>query len=202
MDKRQFLSSTTGVLVGSLASSTGSATNSIYATDKKSFPSQTILTIIGDIKHANRGKSEALKDQLMYKQGIRFDCAYTFSLADLEKLPVTTINPTMKYDGRPHKLSGPRLMDVLAVVGAKELPHTQLIMRGIDGYSPEVSLSHIKQNKYILATRLDGELLAIGGFGPLFAIFDLDRIDEYAKKPLNQRFETCSWGVYCIEVVT
>jgi len=51
-----------------------------------------------------------------------------------------------------------------------------------------------------VATHLDGKLLNIGGFGPLFAIYDADRIPELANKPLNQRFTACPWGLYCIEV--
>jgi len=197
MNKRQFLSSTSGLLVGAL----GGLYHSAYAVNKKSEASQTILTVVGDIRRVNRSKSDMVKDQLMHKQGVHFDRAYTFSLNDLEKLPAVSIRPTVEYDARVHKFTGPRLIDVLSVAGVDESPHTQLILRGIDGYSPEVNFARAKEHNYILATRMDDEILAIGGFGPLFAIYDADRINEFANKPLPQRFEACPWGLYCIEVV-
>ena len=106
----------------------------------------------------------------------------------------------MEYDERAHQLSGTRLLDVLVQVGAQLSESTRIVLHGIDGYSPEISLKLVKQYNYILATHMDGELLAIGGFGPLFAIYHADHISEFSAKPLNQRFAQCPWGLYCMEV--
>lgn len=197
MKKRQFLTNTLGLLAGAVSSSASLAENSSKTQPK----TQTILTIVGDIKHSNRGKLDPVRDQFMYKHGVKFDKGYTFALQDLEQFSAKTIQPTMEYDARVHKLSGSRLMDVLNHVGIEEKSSkTSLILRGIDGYSPEVQLSDAQKYDFILATQMDNELLAIGGLGPLFAIYDADRIAEFAKKPLNQRFVACPWGLYCIEV--
>ena len=161
---------------------------------------QTILTVTGAIEKTNRGKFDPMMDQLMHKQGIHFEHAFQFALADLEKLPVTTIKPTMEYDARPHKLSGPRLIDVLNVVGIKKNNPTKITFHGVDGYSPEISFDLAQKYNFILATHIDDQLLSIGGFGPLFALYDADRIPEIAHKPLNQRFASCPWGLYCIEI--
>jgi hypothetical protein len=197
MKKRQFLTSAAGILVGAL----GSSVNTVYAKNSRKEDAQTILTITGDIERTNRKKMDPVKDQLMYKRGIKFNNAYTFSLLDLEKLPSKTINPTMEYDNRVHELSGPLLIDVLNAVGIKKrTKNTEIVLYGIDGYSPEISLDKAQEYNFILATRIDGQLLSIGGFGPLFAIYDADRIEEFAKKPVDQRFAACPWGLYCIEV--
>jgi hypothetical protein len=106
----------------------------------------------------------------------------------------------MEYDTQVHALRGPRLLDVLNVVGIKNAGTTKILFHGIDGYSPEITFDQARNYNFIVATHLDGKLLNIGGFGPLFAIYDADRIPELANKPLNQRFTACPWGLYCIEV--
>ncbi|PRC92714.1 molybdopterin-dependent oxidoreductase [Solimicrobium silvestre] len=195
MEKRQFLSS--GLVLGTLLIPTLKEASATI----QNASAQIILTITGDIKHVNRDKSDVVKDQLMHKQGVHFERAYTFALSDLENLRAKTISPTLEYDARIHQLSGPRLMDVLELVGVNKTKHSSIIFHGIDGYSPEISLALAEKYDYILATKLDGQLLSVGGFGPLFAIYDADRLTEIAQKPLNQRFDKCPWGLYCIEVV-
>jgi len=197
MKKRQFLTSAAGLMVGAVSGSINSA-HALASKEKND--SQVIITITGDIKSTNRGGLDPVKDQLMYKRGIKFNKAHAFTLADIEKLPTKTISPTMEYDGRVHKLSGPRLIDVLTKVGFASSKDVKILMYGLDGYTPQVSLADVQKYDFILATRIDGELLSIGGFGPLFAIYDADRIKEFSKKPLNQRFVACPWGLYCIEV--
>jgi hypothetical protein len=199
MEKRQFLKSTAGLLAGAGSVLSGSMSSAHAAADKKEV-SQTILTIVGDVLKTNRGSLDPVKDQLMYKRGIQFNKGFTFDLGALEKLRSKTISPTMEYDARVHKLSGPRLLDVLTEVGFINSKNVSILMHGIDGYSPEVTLAEVKKYDFILATQIDGQLLSIGGFGPLFGIYDADRIEELTKKPLNQRFLKCPWGLYCIEV--
>lgn len=197
MKKRQFLTSAAGLAVGVLGGTFGN----VQAANRKD-NSPTVLTMVGDIERTNRGKANPLTDLFMINRGIQFDRGYEFSLDVLDSMKSVTINPTMEYDGRTHKLSGPRLIDVLNnVVGIKnKSSSTTIVMHGIDGYTPETSLSDIEKYNFILATRMDGELFSIGGFGPLFAIYDADRIKEFAKKPLKQRFSGCPWGLYCIRV--
>lgn len=205
MQRRHFFSRASQYMLGALSLPALNAA-AISAGDKvelnvRSVESLTVLTINGAIQKHNRGKIDAALDQLMYKQGIRFDRAYTFDLNTLDNLPGVTIHPTMEYDGRVHQLSGPRLSEVLNLVGVVKSKSTQILFHGIDGYSPEISLANALNYDYVIATRIDGQLLSIGGFGPLFAIVDADRIPELAQKPVQQRFDRCPWGLYSIEVV-
>ncbi|MET3120811.1 hypothetical protein AAKU67_000391 [Oxalobacteraceae bacterium GrIS 2.11] len=194
MEKRQFISNSAGLLLGVLAASTSPSRAAAPSED------QIILTITGAIEHSNRGKVDEMSDQLMHKQGVHFERAYQFTLADLAKLPVVTISPTLEYDGHVHRLIGPSLSSVLKIVGIKQADTTKILFHGIDGYSPEISLALAQKYNFILATHLDGKLLSIGGFGPLFALYDADRIPEIAQKRLSQRFSACPWGLYCIEI--
>ncbi len=192
--RRQFLTNTMSLLMGAA----GMAAQPSFAAPAKS-DLQTILTLTGAIDRTNRPKMDGVTDQLMHKHGLQFERAWSLTLADLEKLPPQSINPTMEYDARVHRLKGPRLLDVLNVAGISKARPSSLRLHGIDGYSPEISFD--KAHNFIVATHLDGAVLAVGGFGPLFAIIDADRIAELAQKPLPQRFADCPWGLYCIEVV-
>jgi hypothetical protein len=42
--------------------------------------------------------------------------------------------------------------------------------------------------------------MALGGLGPLWAVYDADRFPDMAARPLNQRFGLCPWGIYHIHV--
>ncbi len=195
MQKRQFLTSSISLLVGAVTVPTRDASATQAKTDQ-----QTILTMVGAIDRSNRGKIDDVLEQLMHKQGIHGERAWALSLADLEKLPQTSINPTVEYDGKTHQLSGPLLIDVLNLAGIAKSAAKTILFHGIDGYSPEITVAEAKKFNYVLATRIDGHLLGIGGLGPVFAVVDADRIPELARLPLAQRFTRCPWGLYCIEL--
>jgi hypothetical protein len=42
--------------------------------------------------------------------------------------------------------------------------------------------------------------MPLGGLGPLWAVYDADRVPEMAAKPVNERFAVCPWGLYHIDV--
>jgi hypothetical protein len=42
--------------------------------------------------------------------------------------------------------------------------------------------------------------MALGGLGPLWTIYDADAFAESAAQPLGQRFGSCPWATYHIEV--
>ncbi|WP_211467981.1 molybdopterin-dependent oxidoreductase [Collimonas silvisoli] len=201
MKKRQFLSTATASIIGALGGSVVPAYAASAAAGRSLAVAPAVLTVFGAIGRSNRGPTDPVIDQMMHKQNVQFSSAFTFDLAALAKLPAVTINPTLEYDGRPHQLCGPRLADVLDMLGASELPQTQIVFHAVDGYMPQLSFAQLRKYGYILATHIDGKPLAIGGFGPIFAIYDADRVAEEAQKPLSQRFALCPWGLYCIEVV-
>ena len=69
-----------------------------------------------------------------------------------------------------------------------------------DGYSPVISLAEAQRLGFIVATHLDGKPLALGGLGPLWAVYEPDRFPDIAAKPVSDRFALCPWGLYHIDV--
>ena len=190
MNKRQFLGATAIAGAFPLAGHAGEAASRGPA----------LLTITGAIGHGNRGPLDPVLDQMMYKQQLKFDKAYAFDYAALLELAPQTIRPTLEYDARPHTLRGPLLVDVLARAGARLDDKTVLVLRAVDGYNVELPLVQAKSRRVIVATHIDGKPMALGGLGPLWAVFDADRVPEMAKLPLPQRFAACPWALYHIDV--
>jgi hypothetical protein len=194
MDKRHFLGSAIALGAASPAFARKSDTNGACAA------SPPLLTISGAIKRHNRGAFDPVLDRLFGKQLVKFPYAYAHSFQSLASLPAVTIRPTLEYDARAHTLSGPLLSDVLQGVGAPDAGGTQIMLRAIDGYAVMVTLDNVRAWRFIVATHLDGKPMPLGGLGPLWAVYDADRIPELAAKPLNERFVSCPWALYHIEV--
>lgn len=164
--------------------------------------SPVLLTVSGAIKKSNRGPLDKAIDQMAAKHGLAWEQAYTFDAAALANLPAETIQPTLEYDAKPHTLSGPPLEMVLATLGITPgQPGVMLALRAVDGYRMELSLADARAWRMILATRIDGQSLAIGGLGPLWAVYDADRLPGIQELPLAERFQRCPWGLYHIEVI-
>lgn len=159
-----------------------------------------LLTVTGALAKPNRPPFDATSDLLMSKQGVSFKTAHAFTWADLVALPAKTIAPTLEYDGKPHRLRGPLLTEVLQLAGARATDATELTLRAIDGYAPSFTWREARAHAFIVATHRDDQPLALGGLGPLWAMFDADRFADVAAKPLAQRFANCPWGLYHIEV--
>ena len=160
-----------------------------------------LLTVSGAVTRSNRGPFDPALDQLMVKHKVAFERAWTFDAAMLARLPALTIQPTVEYDARPHRLSGPRLSALLEAAGAPTAPATMLRLRAIDGYVVQVSLADARAWPMIVATAMDGAPMALGGLGPLWAVYDADRIAAFRDKPLKERFGLCPWGLYAIDVL-
>jgi hypothetical protein len=159
----------------------------------------TLLTLSGPAVRANRGPFDPLRDQMLAKQKLTFEKAHAFDFAALAALPATTIRPTLEYDGKPHRLSGPLLTTVLDAAGVRGR-EGRLAMHAVDGYAPTISIADAARYGFIVATHLDGATMALGGLGPLWAVYDADRFPEMAAKPLDQRFAQCPWALFYIEV--
>jgi len=160
-----------------------------------------LLTVTGAIARANRGPFEPVADQMMRKQKLTFDKAWTFDFAALTKLPSVTIRPTLEYDGKVHALTGPLLTDVLKAAGVTLGSSQRIALRAVDGYAAAITGEQIRARRYIVATHLDGQPMALGGLGPLWALYDADKLPEMAAKALAERFSGCPWALYHIEVL-
>ena len=160
----------------------------------------TLLTVTGLIGAGNRGPFDPALDQMMGKQKLAFAKAHAFDFAALAAMPALTINPTLEYDGKPHALKGPLLMDVVKATGATLDDRTALFLRAVDGYAAHVTAAEAGKRRFIVATHLDGRPLALGGLGPLWAVYDADRFPDMAARPVTERFGSCPWATYHIEV--
>ena len=189
MDKRNFM-----------AAALGAAALPAWAQGNaaKGLRGPALLTITGVGVRPNRGAFDPVRDQMMAKQKLSFTAAHAFDFAALAALPAVTIQPTLEYDNKPHKLSGPALRDVLKAAGVKG--EGKLAMRAVDGYAPTISIADATKYRFIVATHLDGAPMPLGGLGPLWAVYDADRFPDMAAKPVDQRFANCPWGLYHIDV--
>ena len=163
-------------------------------------PSPVVLTVSGSIRRANRGPVDPAIDALMAKHGIKFAAAHTLDFAAIAALAAVTIKPTHEYDAKVHALRGPLLTDVLKAASADVGDGAKLLLRGIDGYAGQWTVADARKYRFIVATHFDGKVMAVGGLGPIWAVYDADRFPDRAAKPLNERFAGCPWGLYHIEV--
>lgn len=159
-----------------------------------------LLTVSGLIGAGNRGALDTALDRLLAKQNVAFSKAHTFDAASLAALPQVTIKPTLEYDGKRHTLQGPLLLDVIKAAGAKSGPKTALLLRAIDGYAVQLDPAELAKRRFIIATHIDGKPMALGGLGPLWAVYDADQFPDLVAKPLKERFSLCPWATYHIEV--
>lgn len=191
MDKRRFLQAV--ACAAPLATSLPQAQAA-----KPAAQAPVLLTVTGQVGKPNRGPLDKALDQMMGKHGITFDKARALTFADVLALPATEIRPTLEYDGQRHTLRGPLLTRVLQAAGAPTTDNLRVGMRAVDGYNAELSLAEVRRLGFIVATHLDGQPMALGGLGPLWAVFEPDRFPELAAKPLPERFAGCPWGLYAI----
>jgi hypothetical protein len=193
MNKRSFM----GVALAAAAPSVLGAGPALA----KAGAGPVLLTMTGALGRSNRGGFDAGRDILLGKHKVAFGQAFTLDFAALAKLPAMTISPTLEYDGKVHTLRGPLLSEVLALAGIRLADSTRLALRALDGYAASVSGAEARANKFIVATHIDGQAMALGGLGPLWAVFDADRVPALAAKPVNERFGNCPWGLYHIDVI-
>lgn len=197
MQKRHFLGATVAGAVASL----GALPALVGAQNApKTTSGPTLLTVSGRIGAGNRGPLDPALDQMMAKQKLVFSRAHAFDFAAITALPAITIHPTLEYDNKPHALKGPLLMEVLKLSGVQANGRTTLFLRAVDGYAAALSANEATQRRFILATHLDGRPMALGGLGPLWAVYDADRFPDMAAKPVAERFASCPWATYHIEV--
>jgi hypothetical protein len=189
MDKRHFLAATLA------------ASALPVAAKAPRFPGNpAVLTITGAIQRQNRGKLDPVRDQMMFKQKLAFTGAYALDFATIAALPAHSIAPTLEYDSKPHRLRGPLLDAVLALAGSRPADSAKVVLRAVDGYAAVVTMGQLRAWKLIVATHLDGQPMALGGLGPLWAVYDADRVPDMAARPVNERFGACPWALYHIEV--
>ena len=189
MDKRHFLGA---------ALATGALPLASAGTPSTKGPA--LLTITGAIARSNRGPLDPVRDQMMFKQKLAFSRAFALDFETIAALPAQTIHPTLEYDNKVHGLRGPLLTDVLALAGAQASNGSTVLLRAVDGYAAAIPMAQLRAWRFIVATQLDGQPMPLGGLGPLWAVYDADRVPEMAARPVRERFGACPWALYHIEV--
>lgn len=195
MNRRRFLA----------ASSLGAAALSVMPSPAAAGSRVTgpvLLTVTGAVTRSNRGPLNPALDQMMHKQNVKFDKAYTFDFSAITALPAITIQPTLEYDAKRHVLRGPLVSAVVEAAGGQVSDGTNLLLQAVDGYGVLVPLKDAERYRFIVATHLDDEPMSLGGLGPLWAVYDADEFPDMAAKPLSQRFALCPWALYRIDVQT
>lgn len=160
-----------------------------------------LLTVTGAVGRPNRGPFDPALDQMMHKQKLSFERAFTFDYTTLINLPAFNIKPTVEYDGKVHVLRGPLLMDVVAFAGVRPADSARLVLRAVDGYAVTIGVEKARRQRFMVATMLDGKPMPLGGLGPLWAVVDADRIADLAAQALADRYADCPWALYHIEVL-
>lgn len=192
MKKRYFLGAALSVPAASVLAAPGRAA---------AHAAPALLTVTGALARGNRPAFDAARDLMMHKHKLSFERAHAFDFAALLALPAVTISPTLEYDARVHTLRGPLLLDVLKAAGARLGEQARIVLRAVDGYAATVTVAQARAQRFIVATHMDGQPMALGGLGPLWALVDADRLPQIAALPLATRFAGCPWALYHIDVL-
>lgn len=165
-----------------------------------------MLTISGPGVQANRGKPQAVADRMLQMHGYQFESAWSCGMDALNSLEQHSVKTQLEYDEAEHSLQGPLLEHVLQAcgidMGQAMAQGLQLTLQGIDGYRTQMPLAQAVRWRMLIATQLDGVPLAVGGVGPLWAIFAPQHIEELRNLPLKQRYPAAVWGLYYLQLAT
>lgn len=152
-----------------------------------------IITIHGEIVTVDRGPMNPGLEPLFRAYDIDFEFACVMPFASLADMAQQTVRVAYPDGGETHSFSGPLLRDVMAVA----IPEGDtLIVTALDGYQREIELSRIHDHDVILAIRMDGDALNLGGFGPAMIVWPRESDDALA----GMDDSDWVWGVFSIEV--
>lgn len=152
-----------------------------------------LVTLSGKIAQNNRRPFDAFRDKFFGVYDLHFDRAAAFDLAMLESLGMHTV--TVRHDNwdAAHTFEGPLFRDVLAAAGAAG---NTVVPMALDGYAAEIPMSDLEKWPVILAVKMDGEYMGIGGAGPAFVVYPRDNYPALR----HQDDAKWVWGVYHVSV--
>ena len=154
-----------------------------------------VLTIYGEIGVVDRGPIDPLMEPLFTRFGIEFDAACSLNFSSLDAMEQRVIRADFPYGQDEHVFSGPLLRDVLSIT---EMSGDTLVVTALDGYQREIEISRIHEFDVILALRMDGQVLGLGGMGP--AVLVWPRRTDYRLTGMPD--DDWLWGVFAIEVIS
>jgi len=110
---------------------------------------------------------------------------YVFTDQELFAMPMSSIATTTSWTPK-RKFEGVAVADILAKVGARG---QTLSMHALNDYYIDIPRSDVEKYHIILAYKMDGEMLKIRNFGPLFLVYPRDAAGAELNSPLyNSRF--------------
>ncbi|HKY94614.1 MAG TPA: hypothetical protein VJL84_04880 [Kiloniellales bacterium] len=131
-----------------------------------------LITVSGAVGKPNRGPLDPFLDELLARYVESFDKARTFDLADLQALPQHELIAAFpEWQGASHRFEGPLVADLLAAAGATG---TKVTFIAIDGYVATRERAVLDKAAFILAIKIDGQPLGLGGHGPAWLIVSPD----------------------------
>ena len=153
-----------------------------------------VLTVAGNITDTNRPAFNELNDVFFNFHKRNFEHAFTFDIASLEALGMQRAR--IDYPGWPAPVSveGPFLRDVLAAAGAEA---GTVRITALDGFTAELAATDMAEQDWIVAVKVDGQYLGIGGKGPSWVLYA--RRD--GKPATAEDEERWPWAAFLIEVL-
>lgn len=163
-----------------------------------------VLTISGPGIRPNRGATNTTFDRMLNLHGYTFGAAWQCDAATLNALAPHRLRTPIEYDAATHTLQGPLLETVLRAAGTDTAAALRqrhwLTLQAIDGYRVFMPIAQALQWDITLATRMDGQLLGMGGLGPVWAMYNPQTIASMADLPTQQHFAQAAWGLYYVRV--
>lgn len=117
-----------------------------------------------------------------------------FDMAMLEALPQHSFTAATPWFKAQRQFSGPLLRDVMAAAGARG---QTLQAVALNDYKVEIPFEDIEKFKVVLATRLDGQPMAVRDKGPLFIIYPFH---ESATLRSERYYSRSAWQLRTIDV--
>lgn len=154
---------------------------------------ETVLTVAGSVENTNRGAFDPFFDGFLKYHDKEFDKAFVFDATALAALPQQSIKVNADTEDWPGVLAmeGPLLKDVLEAAGATGKSVTAY---ALDGFGLQMDVEKIAAHDWVLAMKVNGEPLGIGGLGPLWLVYDTgDRVAGEDEE------KTWVWSVFYIE---
>lgn len=152
-----------------------------------------LVTIHGAIGTVDRGAVDPETEPLFRAYGIAFESACVMPFASLADMTQHTVRVAYPLGGETRSFSGPLLRDVLAIADPQG---TILTITALDGYQRDIPITRIQNHDVILAIRMNGDAINIGGFGPAMIIWPRDNDTALA----DMDDADWVWGVFSIEV--
>jgi hypothetical protein len=153
-----------------------------------------ILTIHGEIGVVDRGPMDPETEPLFANLGISFDDACVLTFSSLIAMEQHTVRVDFPAGGAVRSFSGPLLRDALSIA---QMSGDTLIVTALDGYQREITIDRIEAHDVILALRMNGDALPVGGLGPSALVWPRRSDPELA----GMNDDDWVWGVISVEVI-